>query len=342
MSTNSRRLATLAAALALILTMTASASGEQFTSPLFGLDVAPNGDVLVADAGAGVHVFVDGEIERTIPLPGVTDVSAIGSKSMWATRTGMNPEEDSGQSLWRVSNGTSKLIANLFAYEAANDPDDAGVDSNPFDVQSLGGSAALVVDSGGNDLLKVSRQGDIKLLALFPDAFVSTSNAKNLFGCPFGPPDICELPPEIPSQAVPTSVAIGPDGWYYVGELKGFPAPVNESRVWKVSPNADGAACPSAHCQLVFDGGFTSIIDLAFDHHGNLLVAELDEASWAAVEITMTPTGGTVNSCNVTTRVCNELHSGIDILTAIAVDGHRMWATENALIPGLADVIELP
>jgi hypothetical protein len=40
----------------------------------------------------------------------------------------------------------------------------------------------------------------------------------------------------------------------------------------------------SPKCVKVFDGGFTSIIDLTF-RKGRLYVAELDEKSWAAVEI---------------------------------------------------------
>ncbi|MEX2251019.1 MAG: hypothetical protein WD895_02970 [Acidimicrobiia bacterium] len=41
----------------------------------------------------------------------------------------------------------------------------------------------------------------------------------------------------------------------------------------------------------VFDGGFTSVIDLAF-YKGRLYVAEFDEQGWAAVEIFQTGVGG--------------------------------------------------
>lgn len=341
MSEKTRRLITAVTTTILLLTLSMGATGQQYSGPLFGLDTAPNGDVLVADVFAGIHVLANGTISRTIPLPGVTDVSAIGTSSMWATTAGENPEVDSGQGLWRVSNGSTKQITNLFAYESSNDPDGAGVDSNPFDVQSIGGGAALVVDAGGNDLLRVSRQGTVETMAVFPDALVSTANLKSLLGCP-GTDDLCELPDMIPAQAVPTSVAVGPDGWYYVGELKGFPAPTGASRVWKVSPDARGATCPSSQCQLVFDGGFTSIIDMTFDSGGNLLVAELDEAGWAAVEFLGTPTGGTVNSCNVTTHSCFEMASDIDILTAVTAGKGQIWVTRNALLPGLAEVISLP
>jgi hypothetical protein len=35
-------------------------------------------------------------------------------------------------------------------------------------------------------------------------------------------------------QAVPTSVAVAPDGAYYVGQLTGFPFPVGGARVFRV------------------------------------------------------------------------------------------------------------
>lgn len=326
-----------------IFAFATGARADDFASPLFGLTTAPNGDLLVADAGAGVVVF-DGEPTLDIELPGITDISTIGRRALWVTRTGTEGEDDSGQALLRVARGRTRMIANLFEFEDSYDPDGAGVDSNPFDVQSLGGRSALVVDAGANDLLWVNNQGAIDVLAVFPDALVSTANIKDLFGCPAGPPDICGLPGQIPAQAVPTGVTIGPDGYFYVGELKGFPAPLGESRIWRVSPAADWAECgASPDCTVVFDGGFTSIIDVAFGPDGQLYVVEFDEASWAAVEIFGTPTGGTINACNLDTMVCTEVATGLPIVTAITF-GKRdgLWATINALIPGAATVVEIP
>ncbi len=142
---------------------------------------------------------------------------------------------------------------------------------------------------------------------------------------------------------MPTSVAIGPDGWYYVGELKGFPAPAGESRIWRVAPWASSADCGhSDDCQLVFDGGFTSIIDLAFGPDGLLYVVELDEASWFAVEVLMTPTTGTIDACDVNTRACVEVKTGLVEPTAITFGKHgRLWSTEYALTPPLAKVVAI-
>lgn len=318
-----------------------------FASPLFALATAPNNDVLVADAGSGISLLKNGGSIPEIFLPGVTGVAPIGRGTMWVTvGGGADGTTDHGQGLYRVSKGKNRLIANLFAFEATNLPDGGDhPESNPYDVVSLGGNAALVSDAAGNDLLRVSSQGDIKILAIFPPSLVSTANIKDLVGCP-SPAPFCGFPDEMPAEAVPTSVAIGPDGYYYVGELRGFPGPTGVSSIWKVSPNASGAVCGSSpDCVKVFDGGFTSIIDLAFDDAGTLYVAELDERSWFAIEGLGAPSadGGTINACNVSAGTCVEVATGIPILTAITFDNNgTLWATQNALIPGLAQVVSVP
>ena len=327
-----KRVAVLVAVFALFAAPTAAiAFNGGFAGPVFGIATAPNGDILVADAGAGI-ADADGTVD--IPLPGVTSIAPIGRSSLWVTRSGEETEEDSGQALLRVSQGRQEQVVNLFQFEEDNDPDGAGVDSNPYDVASLGGGAALVIDAGGNDLLHVDRRGNVDVVFVFPDELVSTANIKDLAGCPAGPPFICDdLPGMIPAQAVPTSVAVGTDGYAYVGELKGFPAPTDESNIWQ---------CDDDDCMELFDGGFTSIIDLAFGPDGLLYVAEFDEASWAAVEIFGAGDGGTINACDVDTLVCDEVATGINQLTGITFgkDG-TLYATQNALTPA-AEVIEVP
>lgn len=323
---------------------TTSEAAADFTGPIFGLATAPNGDLLVADTGAGV-VELEGSPHQMPPFPGITDISPIGKSSLWVTRTGVHPDSDSGQGLYRMSRGKVRLVANLFAFELANDPHPADqLESNPFDVQALDGEMALVADAAANDLLLVNSEGEIEVLAIFPNEWVYTANIKSLVHCPAGPPTICNLPDTIPAQAVPTSIAIGPDGWYYVGELKGFPAPTGESRIWRVAPWASWADCGnSADCEVVFDGGFTSIIDLAFGPDGLLYVVELDEASWFAAELPGGPTTGTINACDIDTLTCIEVENDLVLPTAITFgkDG-TLWSTEFGVIPPLARVVAIP
>lgn len=319
------------------------ANADDFSGPLFGMATAPNGDILVADVTAGVYVD-DGDPYLMNAVPGLTDISAIGRGSLWGSKTWSGPGIAGEPAVLRISNGRVRTLANLWEFELANNPHPGPPESNPFDIQALGGEAALVVDAAANDLLWVDDEGHVEWLAVFPDALASTDNLKNLLGCPESGAPLCALPPSIPAQPVPTSVAIGPDGWYYVGELKGFPAPVNESRIWRVAPWAHQAQCGSSpDCQLVFDGGFTSIIDLAFGPDGLLYVVEFDEASWFAIEVLGIVTGSTINACDVSALNCYEVAGGIPIVSAITFDKDgSLWATQNALIPGLADVVQIP
>ncbi len=337
-----RRVASVVAVVALALVPTAAQADPSFyESPIFGSTTA-GASLLVADAGRGV---VNGDTGALVAaLPGITDVAVRSGGGLWATTgAGENPEADTGQGIWRISGSNATLVANLFEYEAKRNPHPDTVDSNPFDVADAGHGKALVADAGGNDLLLVG-PSRITLVATLPNELVSTANAKAIFGCPAGPPDICNLPPMIPAEAVATSVAVGPDGAYYVGELKGFPSPVGESRVWRIEPGSRYVECGvSKRCKLVLDG-FTSIIDLAFGPNGRLNVAQIDDASWLAMEVGA-GVGGSVRSCNLATddvaSECDELVDEVPILTSITYRGNALWGSILALVPGEADVVPL-
>jgi hypothetical protein len=159
-----------------------------------------------------------------------------------------------GQLLRVAPNGTLSVIADIAAYEAAYDPDGAGPDSNPYAVL-LDGDRFIVVDAGANALLAVTMGGEITTLAVFP-SFMTPA------------PLFLDLPPgtEIPAQAVPTSVAKGPDGAYYVGELTGFPFPSGAARLWRVVPGQE---------PQVLATGFTNMIDIVALPDGSLLTLEI-------------------------------------------------------------------
>jgi hypothetical protein len=314
----------------------AAVASYDFQGPVFGLGAAPDGSLLVADAGAGIVELRKGVGSLVAALPGVTDVAPIGRGDMFAIRGG-GPGLTTG-ALFRVSRGSTRMIADLYAFEAAVNPHPTAVDSNPFDVEVLTGGQALVADAGGNTLLVADQRGNVDWVAVFPDALVSTDNIKMLAGCP-SPAPFCNLPPMIPAQAVSTSVAIGPDGAYYVGELKGFPAPTGESRIWRVEAGTRHAVCPSVACTVVATG-FTSIVDLQFGPDGTLYVVEFDEGSWAAVEIFGTPLGGTVNACDITTWACAPIASGLPTPIGVAVDkSGSVFAAVNTLAE--PDVVQI-
>jgi hypothetical protein len=150
----------------------------------------------------------------------------------------------------------------------------------------------------------------------------------------------------IPAEAVATSIAVGPDGAYYVGELKGFPAPTGESQIWRIESGTRRAECGNSPACAVVADGFTSIVDLSFGPDGTLYVVEIDEASWAAVEIPEFQggsLGGTVNACDTSTWNCSELATGLPIPIATTTDKRgTVYTAISALIPGQAQIIELP
>lgn len=148
--------------------------------------------------------------------------------------------------------GKVRFEEDLAGYELENNPDGFVPDSNPFGMAIVPGGV-IVADAGGNDLLKVAANGAINTLAVFP-------TVPNLPGLP-GPPNV---------QAVPTSVTVGPDGEYYVGQLTGFPFIPGRAKVFRVP--AEGGAP-----EVVYSG-FTNIIDVTFGPDGSLYVLEIAQS----------------------------------------------------------------
>ncbi len=128
---------------------------------------------------------------------------------------------------------------------AANGP---SVNPNPFDLARANGGKVYVADAGANAILVVNNRGKVDWVARLPEELLPpTAGLKELAGCPnVSDPElefVCSLPPEIRADPVPTSVAIGPDGALYVGELKGFPAVPGTSRIWRIEPGARHVEC---------------------------------------------------------------------------------------------------
>ncbi|HEX6501186.1 MAG TPA: ScyD/ScyE family protein [Micromonosporaceae bacterium] len=197
---------------------------------------------------------------------GPSDVSFQGGGNLYLTvGLGANPaaraqlpaigQQTAGWLLrGRIAQHDWTQSADIAGYEARANPDGGAPDSNPNSVLAVPG-ARVVVDSGGNDLVRVTANGRISTLAVFP---TRTFPAPPALGMPPGA--------TIPVQSVPTSVVRGPDGAYYVGELTGFPFLPGIARVWRVVPG---------HAPEVYASGFTNIIDIGFDQRGRLYVLEI-------------------------------------------------------------------
>jgi hypothetical protein len=279
-----------------------------------GIAVGANGRVFVAEAGRGGEggygrsgrvLVISGGIARTFggglpsaisdegEVTGPVGVDLRADGNLIAT-VGVGPQavDKRFDSLLRLSPRPGRAIADIQAFRNTH-PDTTDLDqppnptdSNAYGVAALSGSRTLVTDAGGNELLLVSARGRVQTVAKFPNALVSTSHLPPFLGIPT---DI-----ELPAEAVPTSVAVGPDGYWYVGELKGFPFTPGASRIWRISPSARNVVCDPAATSgacTVFADGFTSIISLEFGRDGSLYVLEMAKSGLVALFAGIDDTG---------------------------------------------------
>jgi hypothetical protein len=197
---------------------------------------------------------------------GLHDISFLGRQGFAAFGFGGNPADretnfgEAGKNFAQlarigVKSGKWLFFKDLGAFEIMANPTGDEVDSNPYGLLALPGRM-IVVDAGANDLLAVDKNGEVSVLATFPDRMVAA-------------PPFLGLPPGtlIHMDTVPTSVALGPDGYFYVGQLTGFPFPVGGANIYRVPANGGAPE--------VFASGFTHIIDLAFGKDGSLYVVEI-------------------------------------------------------------------
>jgi DNA-binding beta-propeller fold protein YncE len=154
--------------------------------------------------------------------------------------------------------GDVQRLVDVWGFERQNNPDkevgNPAIDSNPVAVIARH-DRFIIADAGGNTLLKANQDGRIRALSVFPNRLVASPSGTG----------------QIPMQAVPTGVVKGPDGDYFMSQLTGFPFPVGGANVFRVDRHSGDAT--------VFAGGFTNIMDLAFDGNGTLWVLEIDHDS---------------------------------------------------------------
>ncbi len=131
--------------------------------------------------------LVDGRLWISIGLGGdVPGRTALGPDAA-LLGTVVAQGRSRGKHHGRPGKARQRVIADLAAYEQANNPDGGVPDSNPFGLLAWKGGAA-VADAGGNDVLHITRRGSIRTLATFPDVMVPAPSAG-----------------EMPMQAVPTA-----------------------------------------------------------------------------------------------------------------------------------------
>lgn len=178
-----------------------------------GLAFDANGNLLVAVAGTGGEASFtlpgpDGEAPVTAGLSGrVISIAPDGSVSdrIIGLPSYAFPQETGGvyriiphgESLWLLFSGTGagntgaywadsiveydadtlvvRNVINLNAFEAENDPDGNGYDTNVADIAWAADGTLYIVDAGGNDLLSWTADGGLQLVHAWGDNPVPTS-----------------------------------------------------------------------------------------------------------------------------------------------------------------------
>jgi hypothetical protein len=259
-----------------------------------GVAIGANGTVLVAEAGRGgdgpggfglsgrvislrhgdVQTVVDALPSALSPegeVSGPTNVASAWGRVSVTIGGGPQAIDARFDTLLAARPHGQRILADIQAYRDAH-PDGTDLDDppNPTDSNAYGLDATwfgtLVTDAAGNELDLVTWRGRTVTVAKFPNEVMSTSHIP---GFPA---------PAVPGEAVPTTVAVGPDGYWYVGELKGFPFTPGASKVWRIAPWARNVVCDpaakSGPCTVYADG-FTSITGLDFGPDGSLFVVEI-------------------------------------------------------------------
>jgi hypothetical protein len=265
-----------------------------------GVDHLGKGRTLVAEADGTFSLVKerrrgDAKVVElgAVPSTGIAPAVAAGKRGDIWILTGAGEPGTVGHSTlyrWRHGWDEPKAVKDIAAYQAKDldpyDLEELPEESNPYDVVALRDGSVLVADAAGNDLLRVWKNGRTKTVARllprtvpFPDGLPETD--------PEGNP----LPPAgtpMPSEAVATSVTVGADGYWYVGELRGFPATPGTSQIWRIRPGSVDAKCnperpDRGRCHLYADG-LTSIVDLDGTRKG-VLALSLSKMSWLQMEL---------------------------------------------------------
>lgn len=330
-------------------------AGAGGTDPCLEL---PTGKVCLGSTSSVARI-ADGEVSRIVTgvtsavmgeppqqeIVGMNDVAFGPDGEMYVTVTmGGTPEmrsqmpEPFGGWLGYVhrvgADGITSVVADPTTWEAENDPDSgqpgATVDANPYGLVVVD-DGVVVADAGGNTLVHYAADGTGTLLAAFPTtmAELSPEVAAAMSG---EEPDPDAEPQVIPMQAVPTGVAVGPDGAYYVGELTGFPFPPGGASVFRVVPGEE----PSQYAT-----GFSAIMDVAFGPDGTLYVLELAHNGLLALmggDVTgglwAVPAGGGVPELVLTDGLV--MPGGL-----AAADDGTIYVANGTMAPGMGTLIAI-
>ena len=224
-----------------------------------------DGGLLVAEVGGGAILRLDMDGSRSVILD-LLPTLADGPEGAPAGPSAVIPDGADGL-LFAVSEARAKGFREVYRWRPGEQPvgitgqEVIGISPpnpllNPYDLAPAPGGGVFVSDAGANTVWRVSREGALSLYAEFPPLDNPTGE---------GPAEM---------DAVPTGLAVGPDGALYAAMLTGFPYPAGAALVHRLEDvNGDGDALDAGEMSVAARG-LTAATDVAFDAHGAMLVTE--------------------------------------------------------------------
>ncbi|HEX4901890.1 MAG TPA: ScyD/ScyE family protein [Acidimicrobiales bacterium] len=315
-----------------------------------GLDIGRTGRTVLATSDGKVYRVTrtgknagDRRAIARVPAGFLAPAVAVANdNAVWILTVGADSPTDGHGTLFLKRPGKKKVeVRNIQRWVANHrrgvdpyDLEDSKQESNPYGVAAMPDGSALVADAANNAVFRVTRSGRVQVVARVKPRTVLSPD----FG---GDPEMPPTGTPMPSEAVTTSVAVGPDGSVYIGELRGFPGTVDTSQVWRVRPGERRAVCDPerprrGECRRVADG-LTSVVSLDTGLGGSIYVAELSKLGWLAME-----TGGPEAAIGSVIRIGHdrtvrrELAAGEVVMPgAVAVTpGGNVWVSGPIFGPG--------
>jgi glucose/arabinose dehydrogenase len=203
-----------------------------------------------------------------------------------------------------LKNKKLSKIADLAAFEQKHNPV-ADRNTDPTGLLKWG-KTWYAADSGANDVLKVAK-GKTKLVAAFQNQ--KTSQGK--------------------VQAVPTDVAVGPDGALYVAELTGFPFVKGAAKIFRIVPG---------HKPTVYANHLTNVTSIAFGKDGKLYAVQI-----ANDGLQSGPTGSLWRVASKKSgKKSKNLTGDLFAPYGVAIKGKNAYVSTGAVAPGSGQVIKVP
>jgi len=313
-----------------------------------GIDYLGHGKTLVTETDGSFSLVVERRHHdaKVIPLGSVPGgfapaISAGPHGKVYILTGGGEPGTGAATLYqWRWGDDAPTPVFDVAAYQQG-DPDpydleDFAEDSNPFGVVALRDGSVLVSDAAGNDLIHVwPSTGHAVTVARIKPRVVPVPDFLPATDPETGDP----LPPHgtpIPSEGVATSVTVGPDGYWYIGELRGFPATPGTSQIWRIRPGSVDALCDPEHpykgsCRRYADG-LTSIVDLGAAPGRGVYAVSLSKMSWLAMELGLP--GSEVGGLFQVTRQHQRELVPDQLVQPGGVDGDRPYVVGPVFGPG--------